>query len=407
MHKVKRRHRLRNKKKAGKTKESKYPNSLEQAKKWNHNFWNTQPIVKLNENTQLNNIINDEQLFDETPILPNGYKWSNFDTLSNDNINNILDFINNNYHDATNNFTPYYSYDFLKWYLLNPNGKYFCAAVEVVQTGAVVGFICAVLKQNKLNKHSMTLAEVNFLCVHHKMRSKNLVPLLIKELGRKIQTNDIKNAIFATSNYITTPLSTVSKYSRSLDINMLLDTGYTKINGNVSKTDMISSLKLPKNPTNKNFVKLQDEHVDEALLCLNNYLSKYNCYEVFDKSMFEHTFLNNRFVTCYVLIEDDKVIDMISYCEKTLRVKSTDKYIKDGYLYYYSSNTETPYRLISDILIVAKNNGVHVFNAYDMMENNNTLFDLQFTKMNNNINYYIYNWTYSEIKPNQLAKIIL
>lgn len=49
--------------------------------------------------------------------------------------------------------------------------------------------------------------QVNYLCVHKKIRSKRLAPVLIKELTRRVNRNDGWQAIYTAGTCIPTPIT--------------------------------------------------------------------------------------------------------------------------------------------------------------------------------------------------------
>ncbi len=221
----------------------------------------------------------------------------------------------------------------------------------------------------------------------------------------------IYQAIYAAENYLPKPFSSFQYFYRILDVDVLLQTGFTKLRGNINKDDLKHSLKLPKKTSNKNFVKLNESHLDQAFDILNAYFQKYYIRPIFTKELFRHIFLDNEFVTCYVLLDENGcVVDMVSFYELPLRViNKNNKYefIRAAYLYYYSSNCETPYRLISDIMIIAKDMGIHVFASLNSMEHASILKDLKFEESGKPLNYYLYNWMCPDMDPSQVAKLFV
>lgn len=51
------------------------------------------------------------------------------------------------------------------------------------------------------------MAEVNFLCVHKKVRKHRLAPVLIKEITRRVNCKNIWQAIYTAGIIIPTPFS--------------------------------------------------------------------------------------------------------------------------------------------------------------------------------------------------------
>jgi len=51
------------------------------------------------------------------------------------------------------------------------------------------------------------LVEINFLCVHKKLRSKRLAPVLIKEVTRRIHLQGIFQALYTAGVHLPKPIS--------------------------------------------------------------------------------------------------------------------------------------------------------------------------------------------------------
>ena len=52
--------------------------------------------------------------------------------------------------------------------------------VRVAASGKLVGFITAVPARVRVRATSLAMVEINYLCVHKKLRAKRLAPVLIK-----------------------------------------------------------------------------------------------------------------------------------------------------------------------------------------------------------------------------------
>ena len=50
-------------------------------------------------------------------------------------------------------------------------------------------------------------SEINFLCVHKKLRSKRLTPVLIKEVTRQCHLTGVFQAIYTAGAVIPTPIA--------------------------------------------------------------------------------------------------------------------------------------------------------------------------------------------------------
>jgi glycylpeptide N-tetradecanoyltransferase len=53
------------------------------------------------------------------------------------------------------------------------------------------------------------MVEINFLCVHKKLRSKRLAPVLIKEITRRVHLQGIFQAVYTAGSMLPTPVSSI------------------------------------------------------------------------------------------------------------------------------------------------------------------------------------------------------
>lgn len=51
------------------------------------------------------------------------------------------------------------------------------------------------------------MVEVNFLCVHKKLRSKRVAPVLIREISRRVQKQGLFQAVYSASSVLPTPVA--------------------------------------------------------------------------------------------------------------------------------------------------------------------------------------------------------
>jgi glycylpeptide N-tetradecanoyltransferase len=55
--------------------------------------------------------------------------------------------------------------------------------------------------------YSLGSVEINFLCVHKKLRSKRLAPVLIKEVTRRVNLKGIFQAVYTAGAILPTPVA--------------------------------------------------------------------------------------------------------------------------------------------------------------------------------------------------------
>jgi glycylpeptide N-tetradecanoyltransferase len=73
------------------------------------------------------------------------------------------------------------------------------------------------------------MCEINFLCVHKKLRSKRLAPVLIKEVTRRVNLRGIFQAAYTAGVVLPKPVSACRYFHRSLNPRKLLDIKFTHL----------------------------------------------------------------------------------------------------------------------------------------------------------------------------------
>lgn len=391
-----------------------YPKNQESALKWNYKFWNTQPVMKLKEIVSLDGPILTQEIINSdektAALLPDEFQWVSYNMSNMNDINTVSSFLDKHYvEDVNGMFRLHYSPEFIEW--MYKDSINLGVGITVKKNGLLVGFICGKVTKMQVNKNKLDMVEVNLLCIHPKLREKRLVPVLINELTRQFQQKGYIYANYTAGNYLPTPIFTTTYYHRALNIKTLIDTEFTTLDKNTNVTNVKKALKLPEKFIIKNFRKMEDTHLDECFDLYNKYMEKYNYHHIFTKEEFKHIFFNNKFVTCYVVLDDDEnVLDFISYYimrSRVLQNNSKHEFLNKAVLFYYTCLNETPYRLIKDILIVARNNNIDVFDALELMENQYILKELGFDEGNGMLHYYLYNWKTKPFKNTQVAALMI
>jgi glycylpeptide N-tetradecanoyltransferase len=63
--------------------------------------------------------------------------------------------------------------------------------VRVSSTKKLFGFISGIPVKTMIKNREVKMAEINYLCVHKKLRTKRLAPVLIKEITRRVNLTGI------------------------------------------------------------------------------------------------------------------------------------------------------------------------------------------------------------------------
>lgn len=105
----------------------------------------------------------------------------------------MYDLLRNNYvEDSENTFRFDYPIEFLKWALLIPHyvPDWF-VGVRGGQNKKLLAFISGIPIKTQVRQQTVKMAEINYLCVHKKLRTKRLAPVLIKEITRRVNITGV------------------------------------------------------------------------------------------------------------------------------------------------------------------------------------------------------------------------
>jgi glycylpeptide N-tetradecanoyltransferase len=80
----------------------------------------------------------------------------------------------------------------LKWALTPPGyHKDWMLGVRGGNKNTLFGFIAGIPVHTKVNGKEVKMCEINYLCVHKKLRAKKLAPVLIKEITRRVNCTEV------------------------------------------------------------------------------------------------------------------------------------------------------------------------------------------------------------------------
>lgn len=200
-----------------------------------YKFWNTQPVPKINEaseevdENEFHKAIEADKAVSEIKqdpyALPEGFVWDTLD-LNNDVIlKELYTLLNENYvEDDDAMFRFDYQPEFLRWALQPPEWrKEWHAGVRVSKSGRLIAFISAIPAQVRVYKKQVKVVEINFLCVHKKLRSKRLAPVLIREITRRVNLTGIFQAVYTAGVVLPKPVTTCRYWHRSINPRKLIE----------------------------------------------------------------------------------------------------------------------------------------------------------------------------------------
>jgi glycylpeptide N-tetradecanoyltransferase len=387
-----------------------------------HRFWETQPVGQFKDRE--NPGLGEGPIELPTPLsevrqepynLPSQYEWCTCDIESEEGLSDVYNLLTNNYvEDDENMFRFDYSKNFLRW-ALKPPGYYrsWHIGVRTKGTGKLVGFITGVPARIRVRDRIVVMAEINFLCVHKKLRSKRLAPVLIKEVTRKVHLENIWQASYTAGVVLPTPITTCQYWHRSLNPKKLIDVGFSRLGARMTMSRTIKLYRLPEATATPGFRPMERHDVPGVTRLLRNYLAQFAVAPDLLEDDVEHWLHpTENVVNSYVVVnpETREITDFCSFytLSSTILGNQNHSSLKAAYS-YYNVSTRTPLlQLMNDALIMAKSKDYDVFNALDLMENSTFLKELKFGPGDGHLHYYLYNYRIREpLKPSELGLVLL
>ncbi|XP_061179853.1 glycylpeptide N-tetradecanoyltransferase 2-like [Saccostrea echinata] len=392
------------------------PKSMEEATKKRYKFWETQPVPEINEKIQdINQPIEEdkpvEEIRTEPYSLPSGFIWDTLDLLDPLILKELYTLLNENYvEDDDNMFRFDYSPEFLQWALQPPGWcKDWHCGVRVAKSGKLVGFISAVPALIKMYDKKKHMVEINFLCVHKKLRSKRVAPVLIREITRRVNLKGLFQAVYTAGVVLPKPVACCRYWHRSLNPRKLIAVKFSHLTRNMTMQRTLKLYKLPENPKTPGFRKFTPADVPESFELLKKYLDKFDLSPTFSIEEFRHWFIPRPgIVDSYVVEKNGTITDFVSFYTLPSTVMHHPQYkmLKAAYSFYNVSMATPWVDLMQDALIVARNMEFDVFNALDLMENKEFLEKLKFGIGDGNLQYYLYNWRCPQMQPQQVGLVL-
>ncbi|KAL3830001.1 hypothetical protein ACJIZ3_018803 [Penstemon smallii] len=387
-----------------------------------HKFWETQPVGQFKDLG--NSTLPEGPIEQPTPLsevkqepynLPNLYEWTVCDMKSDEVCNEVYILLTNNYvEDDDNLFRFNYSKEFLRWGLTPPG--YFQnwhIGVRVKSSKKLVAFITGIPVKIRVRNEVVQMAEVNFLCVHKKLRSKRLAPVMIKEVTRRIHLENIWQAAYTAGVFLPTPVTTCQYWHRTLNPKKLIDVGFSRLGERMTMSRTIKLYKLPNSTSTRGLRKMELRDVPQVTRLLRNYLNRFIVAPTFDEDEVEHWLLPQENVVDSYVVECEEtreITDFFSFytLPSTILNNQNHSTLKAAYSFYYVTNRVQLMQLMQDALIIAKRDDFDVFNALDVMENEPILKDLKFGPGDGQLYYYLYNYRLNNVlKPSELGLVLL
>ncbi|OII72871.1 N-myristoyltransferase [Cryptosporidium ubiquitum] len=425
-----------------------------------HKFWNTQPVVQ-NDDDSLDDYsfgpieIEPDSFRKEIYKLPDGFSWfdCNLWDIESQDFEDTYQLLKNHYvEDDDSQFRFNYSKEFLRWALCVPGQKKnWLVGVRVNETKKMVGFISAIPIKVRIHNTIMSTCVVNFLCVHKKLRSKRLAPVLIKEITRRVRCEKMFQSIYTCGKNITKPFTIGTYWHRVINVKRLLNTGFIGVPKNMTMSSLIKYHRIPSDKRLTGFRPSVDSDADNIFKLMESYFKKYKdvsdetmenlvnfddinhskelgkqayikldkiqdlenkivIHQCFSVEDIKHYFTNiDNVIVTYVRENKNKEItDLFSFFIIESTVINNEKFptIKIAYSYFNVANTCSITELFNEMLITAKDKDCDALNALDLMQNSQVLKDHKFIIGTGRLRYYIFNWKIPQISPSNVGIVL-
>ncbi|ETP29011.1 hypothetical protein F442_21750 [Phytophthora nicotianae P10297] len=373
-----------------------------------HRFWGTQPVPTLQDQNgrspecphgPIDVQKSPDQVRQEPYHMPSGFTWSTLDVMDPFQANEVYELLSKNYvEDTDSTFRFDYSVDFLQWALTPPGyHKNWHIGVRSTHNNQLMAFISGIPAQVRVYHKTVNMAEINFLCVHKRLRDRRLAPVLIKEVTRRANLLDIWQAVYTAGVVLPMPVAQCRYFHRSLNPKKLIEVGFSPLPPRMTLAQTIKTLKLPTHTSTPGFRAMERTDVPKVTRLLKEYLAKFHLAAEFSEDEVAHWMVPRvGVVNAYVVENPDtqNVTDICSFYHLPSTIIGNDKHKKLNavYSFYNVATSVTLTQLMQDALIMAKKEKSDVFNALDVMENVEILQLLKFGPGSGELQYYLYNW---------------
>ncbi|KAG5513477.1 hypothetical protein PMAC_000908 [Pneumocystis sp. 'macacae'] len=391
-----------------------------------YKFWNTQPVCSFDEEINEEGPIDDsndlEKVRKEPYSLLKEFEWTTLDIDNEEDLKDLYQLLTKNYvEDDDSMFRFNYSTSAMK-----PPGfhKNWHIGVRVSLSKKLVAFVSGIPISLRVKDRIINCSEINFLCIHKKLRSKRLTPILIKEITRQCNLLGIWQAIYTAGVILPSPISSCQYYHRSLNWQKLYTIGFSPLPKNSTIARQIQKFKLPNETSTPGLRPMTIYDLEQVSELLRSFLKKFDLSQIFSNDEVRHWIIpkenQNGETTIFSYVVEDpltgKITDFFSFYSLPSNIITDAKYktLNAAYLFYYALKsgikkdmnqiehkmyTDRLNLIMKDCLIIAKNKNFDVFNALTLMDNPFFLENQKFGPGDGKLNYYLFNYRAKYINP--------
>eukprot|EP00245_Coleochaete_scutata_P016660 TRINITY_DN7866_c0_g2_i1.p1 TRINITY_DN7866_c0_g2~~TRINITY_DN7866_c0_g2_i1.p1 ORF type:complete len:182 (-),score=36.24 TRINITY_DN7866_c0_g2_i1:328-873(-) len=161
------------------------------------------------------------------------------------------------------------------------------------------------------------------------------------------------------------------------------------------------------------FRPMERRDVGPVTQLLTDYLSQFVLAPILSEDDIAHLLLPRENVVNSYVVQDPNTMEVTDVCSfytlpSTIIGNATYNTLKAAYSYYNVAAKTPLLQLMNDALIMAKNLGYDVFNALDIMHNQQILKELKFGAGDGHLHYYLYNYRITkQLQPSEMGLVLL
>jgi len=351
---------------------------------------------------------NSENIRQEPYNMPKGFEWSEIDVKNPEELDEVHNLLQINYV-GDSNFKIFYSKEFLTWAYTSPgHKKEYHLGVRSSKTKKLIGLITGFETKIRIYEKVVPALEINYLCVHKKLRDKRLAPVLIKEIRRRAYVNGIYQAAYTTIADLPGAIGRAKYYHRKLDMKVMYDMGWTDRKMTLARAT--KKFRLPAETKTPGLRPMTSKDVPSAHKLLMNYLKKFDLTFQYSEEEFAHFFLpREKVIYCYVAVSEKsgEVTDLCSfYLLPSKGINQKIDILEQAYSWYNVATSVDYGTLMKDALILANNLNMHTYCLMSVMENESIFDECKVEETTAFLNYRIFNWACPNVKQEKIGMML-
>jgi glycylpeptide N-tetradecanoyltransferase len=290
----------------------------------------------------------------------------------------VYELLTNHYvEDFDSRFRFKYAKNFLTWALKAPGwSNDYHVGVRIATSKKLMACIFGIPVDLRVRQKTFKVGDINYLCVHKKLRDKRLAPVLIGEVTRKFNLNGIFQGLYTAGIVLPSPISTCRYFHRTLDFEKLYAVGFSPLPKGMDAKRWARRFILPPDTQVAGLRKMQENDLKQVGELLKKYLDRFDMAQEFSKAELKHWFLHadgskspsEQVIWSYVVEQEGKITDFFSFYlldSTVIRENAGNhKTIRCAYSYYYATDSafqdnEEKFKkrlneLFKDQLVIAK-----------------------------------------------------